>query len=120
MTGEAFEQILERAMRAESARRRAAEAAERAAFEAEYALPPPAPRRVAHGIDAYRRAATYGSVGHALRELGLDAGASIDDIKRAFRRLAFERHPDRGGSMAAFVALEEAYRDALRAARHAA
>jgi hypothetical protein len=120
MTGEAFEQILDRAMNAETARRRAAEEAERAAFEAEYAWPPPPPKRTMHGVEAYRKASTYATVCPALRRLGLDASATSEDVKRAFRRLAFALHPDRGGSMAAFVALEETYRDALRAVRNAA
>lgn len=120
MTGEAFESILDLAMRREAARQAASREAEFAAFEAEYALPPPRPRRQAHGIEAYRRAACAGLAGPALRALGLDSSATRADVKRAYRRLAFDLHPDRGGTVSAFVALEEAYRTALRLVRDAA
>ncbi len=53
---------------------------------------------------------------HAL--LGVAAGASLDEMKAAFRRRARELHPDHGGDAAAFIALKRAY-DGLvkRAAR---
>jgi len=35
--------------------------------------------------------------------LGLPKTASLDEIRRAFRRLALETHPDRGGNEAAFI-----------------
>ena len=31
--------------------------------------------------------------------LGLDRGASQDDIKKAYRKLAIEHHPDKGGDL---------------------
>src|SRR5262249_19293213 len=34
--------------------------------------------------------------------LGIDRGASLADIKRAFRKRALETHPDRGGDAEAF------------------
>ena len=40
--------------------------------------------------------------------LGLEIGASKDDIKRAFRSLAAQHHPDRGGD-------EEEYRKVIAA-----
>lgn len=42
--------------------------------------------------------------------LGLERGASADDIKRAYRRLASQHHPDKGGNVKKFQELEEAYR----------
>ena len=46
----------------------------------------------------------------ALRELGLEPGASVPMIKRAYRRLAKDHHPDLGGDAKAFHRLEAAYR----------
>jgi curved DNA-binding protein len=42
--------------------------------------------------------------------LGISPGASDADIKRAYRRLASQHHPDKGGDTARFQAVEEAYR----------
>lgn len=41
--------------------------------------------------------------------LGLSKGASDDEIKKAFRRIAVEHHPDRGGDEAKFKEASEAY-----------
>lgn len=41
--------------------------------------------------------------------LGVDKTASPDEIKKAFRRLAIEHHPDRGGSEDKFKEINEAY-----------
>ena len=41
--------------------------------------------------------------------LGLEKGASDDEIRRAFRRLAQEHHPDKGGDQAKFKEINEAY-----------
>jgi len=46
--------------------------------------------------------------------LGLDARASVEQVKGAYRRRALELHPDRGGDAAAFRALHAAYEEALR------
>lgn len=50
-----------------------------------------------------------------LRVLGLTFPCGIDDVRRAFRRLALTTHPDRpGGSQQAFVVATAAYEDSLR------
>jgi molecular chaperone DnaJ len=41
--------------------------------------------------------------------LGIDKNASKDEIKRAFRKLAHEYHPDKGGDEAKFKEINEAY-----------
>ncbi len=41
--------------------------------------------------------------------LGVQKGASADDIKRAYRKLAAEHHPDRGGNSDKFKEINEAY-----------
>lgn len=41
--------------------------------------------------------------------LGVPRTATADDIKRAFRRLAGQHHPDRGGDTQKFQAIQEAY-----------
>ncbi len=41
--------------------------------------------------------------------LGVGKNASADEIKKAFRRLAVEHHPDRGGSEEKFKEVNEAY-----------
>lgn len=41
--------------------------------------------------------------------LGVERTASADEIKRAFRKLAHEHHPDKGGDEAKFKEINEAY-----------
>ena len=41
--------------------------------------------------------------------LGIDNGASMAEIKKAYRRLSMKMHPDRGGDEAEFVKLTKAY-----------
>lgn len=41
--------------------------------------------------------------------LGVGKNASADEIKKAFRKLAIEHHPDRGGDEAKFKEINEAY-----------
>jgi DnaJ-domain-containing protein 1 len=45
--------------------------------------------------------------------LGVRFPCAADDIKAAYRRLAFRSHPDRGGDAAVFRSVEQAYRAAL-------
>lgn len=42
--------------------------------------------------------------------LGLQRGASPDEIKKAYRSMAMKHHPDRGGDEKKFKEVEEAYR----------
>jgi molecular chaperone DnaJ len=53
--------------------------------------------------------------------LGVERTASQDEIKRAFRKLAHEHHPDKGGNEAKFKEINEAYQalgDADKRARY--
>jgi DnaJ-domain-containing protein 1 len=60
-------------------------------------------RYVEHGVDDGAAAADY-----AL--LGLKPGASRDAVRRSFRRLARQHHPDHGGDAEVFAALRAAYK----------
>ena len=42
--------------------------------------------------------------------LGLERTATADEVKRAYRRLASQHHPDKGGDKLKFQEVEEAYR----------
>lgn len=42
--------------------------------------------------------------------LGVAVGATVDEVRAAYRRLAREKHPDVGGSAEEFAAVERAYR----------
>ena len=45
----------------------------------------------------------------ALRTLGLRKGATPEEIKKAYKRLAREHHPDKGGDSDAFIKIHDAY-----------
>jgi hypothetical protein len=45
--------------------------------------------------------------------LGVNFPCSVVDVKAAYRQLAKESHPDRGGDPPSFRAVEQAYREAL-------
>lgn len=46
--------------------------------------------------------------------LGLETPATVDDVRRAYRQLAKEHHPDTGGDEATFVRIHTAYEEAVR------
>ncbi|NJN81464.1 MAG: J domain-containing protein [Caldilineaceae bacterium] len=46
--------------------------------------------------------------------LELEPPCSVDDVKRAYRQLAKRLHPDQGGDQVQFLALQVAYKEALR------
>lgn len=41
--------------------------------------------------------------------LGVDQNASVDEIKKAYRRLAIRHHPDKGGDPESFKEVSHAY-----------
>ena len=45
----------------------------------------------------------------ALRTLGLRKGATPEEIKKAYKRLAREHHPDKGGDSNEFIKISGAY-----------
>ena len=53
----------------------------------------------------------------ALRTLELDDGATIADVKRAFRSIVKKAHPDHGGDTGWFLEVRRAYEEALRHVR---
>jgi hypothetical protein len=75
---------------------------------------PPFPKRSAQPASA-PGASGPGAAGERARPidpyvlLGVDAKASLDDVKAAFRKKALEHHPDHGGSADAFMAIKRAY-----------
>lgn len=71
--------------------------------------------------DFWKRYEAYQRVGHhnghdhqcggSYKILGLTSDASWNDIKQAYRRLAAQKHPDKGGEAGAFMAIQQAYED---------
>jgi hypothetical protein len=53
------------------------------------------------------------SIGEALLVLGLKRGASLDSIKKSYRRLVKQHHPDLGGSVDQFRKVNEAYQQLM-------
>ena len=49
----------------------------------------------------------------AHRTLGLDCPCTKEQLKVAYRRMALETHPDKGGTNSAFVAVHEAHQAIL-------
>ena len=52
--------------------------------------------------------------------LGVSKTATPDEIKRAFRKLASQHHPDKGGDTAKFQSIQAAYDTLGDAAKRAA
>jgi DnaJ domain len=75
--------------------------------------PPPRPERATDAPIP----APAGSKTWALGVLGLASGATVADIKRAFRGAALRTHPDRGGDDAAFIEARRAFDVALASAQ---
>lgn len=46
--------------------------------------------------------------------LGLPATATKDEIKKRYRKLAMEHHPDKGGDSTKFNQINEAYQEAIK------
>ena len=77
--------------------------------------PWPKPRADQAPRDEVTPAPPHGSKTWALSVLGLGAGATAEEVKRAFREAALRTHPDRGGEDAAFIDARRAYEVALGA-----
>jgi DnaJ-domain-containing protein 1 len=60
------------------------------------------------------------SVPSPLAALGLDASSTADDVKRAYRLLAKDAHPDRGGDSRQFLVLQRNFEESLRLVNSAA
>ncbi len=59
---------------------------------------------------------TNGYVPECLRVLGLEAEATLKDVKRAYRRLSKQHHPDAGGEASEFKRVQRAYEQAMAVA----
>jgi hypothetical protein len=70
--------------------------------------PEPPPREAPR-----RRPAGVGAGTSPFSVLGVDPGAPIEELRRAFRVLALSTHPDRGGDAAAFIRVKWALDEAL-------
>lgn len=60
-----------------------------------------------------RRVGDASTQADCFAQLELTPPYSVEAVKRAYRRLAKQHHPDRGGAAAHFLALQMAYRQAL-------
>jgi hypothetical protein len=74
------------------------------------AQPPPPGGSVFGSVPPRAREAARPS---ALSILGVEPTATLDEIKRAFRKRALETHPDRGGDAEAFRTVQRAYEQAV-------
>ncbi len=74
--------------------------------------PPPLPRRP----DARPSSSARANEGRisAWSILGVENGASLLDVKRAFRLRALETHPDRGGEPDQFRRVQAAYEELVK------
>ncbi len=87
---------------ADQARRRGAEEAERLRREREESRAPSGVSGRPRGDD------------ECFAVLGLGPDVTADEIRRRYRELAMEHHPDRGGDAAAFNRIHQAYEEACR------
>jgi hypothetical protein len=74
--------------------------------------------RYAASPDAFKRT-TSSEPPACITALGLAWPTTEDEVRRSYRRLALERHPDVGGEHAAFVELGRHYETALTVVRRA-
>jgi hypothetical protein len=81
--------------------------------------------RIRDELRAYRELGPPGWLGRlktgmgpspALRALGLAPTATLEDVERAYRELAKQAHPDRGGNVEQFKRLQVIYEQAKRQA----
>ena len=70
-------------------------------------LPPPLPGGASG--DAAPRKVSRDRPQSAWAVLGLSPGATLIEVKRAFRQKALETHPDRGGNAETFLRVQRAY-----------
>jgi hypothetical protein len=59
--------------------------------------------------DLKRTRVNSGYIPPFLSALGLPANATLDEVKRAFRSLSKQHHPDHGGDDMSFIRLRENY-----------
>lgn len=53
-------------------------------------------------------------IGESLSVMGMDAGATPEQVKSAYRAKALMTHPDKGGKVAEFIKVKDAYDYLLR------
>lgn len=68
------------------------------------------------GKAEYERQHSEMSTPDCLKELGLARLATVQDVKRAYRQLAQQHHPDAGGKHEDFIKLQSAYEAAIKIA----
>ena len=72
--------------------------------------PPFTPRELRHAAsEKIERRARIDPPTSAKAILGVDADATVDELKRAYRKRALETHPDRGGDANAFRLVQASY-----------
>lgn len=67
-----------------------------------------------HKVDAlltsfWTKFLSYENMDTSLECLGLEHGASLDDIQNQYRKLAMQHHPDKGGNAEKFAQINQAY-----------